>query len=201
MPGDEPFDRQFYDRYYRRRATTVHSPQECARLGAFVCAYVAYLGHPVRRVLDIGCGLGFWRPIIAKYFPKAKYLGVEYSEYTCEKYGWTRGSVVDFVSRQPCDLVICQGVLQYLDNRAALAAMANLATLAPGILFFEALTREDWQRNCDRERTDGDVHLRPASWYRRRLAANFTNCGGGIFTHRDSGIVSWELEILPVSRR
>jgi hypothetical protein len=56
------------------------------------------------------------------------------------------------------------------------------------------LTAEDWRDNCDRRATDGNVHLRPARWYRRRLERHFRVCGGGVFLHRDSGAVLYALE-------
>ncbi len=190
------FDRDYYERFYRDPKTTVYTLADVERLGAFVCAYIQHMDHKVLRVLDIGCGLGFWRPVITKYFPKVKYTGVEYSQYLCEEYGWTQGSVVDYEDKQSYDLVICQGVLQYLGHKDAAAAIANLATLCSGVLYLEALTTEDWETNCDQDRTDGTVHLRKASWYRRRLAPMFTNCGGGLFANRDSDIVLYELEKL-----
>ncbi len=64
--------------------------------GAFVSSYLKYLRVPVRRVLDVGCGVGLWRDIVAKHFPQASYHGVEVSEYLCRRYGWERGSVVDY---------------------------------------------------------------------------------------------------------
>jgi len=98
------------------------------------------------------------------------------------------------LGRATFDLVICQGVLQYLDDRTAARALANLARWTDGVLFLEALTRRDWRENCDRERTDGDVHLRDGAWYRRRLARHFQRCGGGVFVARAAGCSLFELE-------
>lgn len=188
------FDRAYYDRYYRDPKTRVSSPREIAQRGRFVCSYLAYMQQPVCTVLDMGCGVGAWRTVIAKHFPRARYTGVEVSEYLCAEYGWRRGSVVDFRARSPFDLVICQGVLQYLDARDAERAIDNLAHLCGGALFLEVLTREDWEHNCDRSVTDGEVWLRPAAWYRRRLARGFSNCGGGLFLGLRSPAVLYELE-------
>ncbi len=89
---------------------------------------------------------------------------------------------------------MCQGVLQYLDDRAAAKALANLARWTDGALYVEALTARDWRHNCDRTRTDGDVHLRPGDWYRRRLARHFLAGGGGVFVSKKSGVTLYELE-------
>ena len=193
-PSAERFDERYYDRYYRDRRTRVQSAREIAVLGRFVCAYLAHLGRPVRRVLDAGCGLGHWRAVIAEQHPRARYTGIEVSEYLCEQLGWTRASVADYRSHGRFDLVICQGVLQYLGDREAAAAISNLGRLCRGALYLEALTVEDWRHNCDRRATDGRVHLRAAEWYRKRLARDFCACGGGLYLHRDSDTVLYALE-------
>lgn len=190
----ETFDEQFYERFYGNPRTRVVSQKDIERLGGFVCAYLRHLDLPVRRVLDIGCGLGYWKNVIAHHLPKARYTGIEHSAYLCGKYGWQRGSVVDFRARRPSDLVICQGVLQYLGHRDAARAVENLTELCTGALYLEVLTTEDWEENVDRGRTDGQVHLRKAAWYRRRLANAFVNCGGGVFVRRDAEVAMFELE-------
>jgi SAM-dependent methyltransferase len=191
------FDESYYDRFYGARRPLREDREETVLLGDFVCAYLRYLGQPVRSVLDIGCGLGLFREVIAKHFPKARYLGVEYSEYLCRTYGWTRGSVVDFRARTPFDLVVCKDALQYLPPRQAAAAIDNLARLTRGALYFNVLTREDWEENCDQSRSNGDVYLRSGNWYRRRLARHFLDLGGGVFLRRDTPLVVWELEKRP----
>lgn len=188
------FDRAYYERFYGHPRTRASDAREVAVLGDFVCAYLRYLEQPVRRVLDIGCGLGFWQDAIRRHYPRARYTGVEISEYLCERLGWIHGSVVDFSARVPFDLVICNDVLQYLPHAEASAAIDNLARLSRGVLYFNLLTREDWEQNCDRERTNGEVHLRSAAWYRRRLRRRFVAVGGGLFVRRGSPIVLWELE-------
>jgi SAM-dependent methyltransferase len=159
-----------------------------------VCSYVDYLGLPVRHVLDAGCGLGRWRGVIAEHHPSARYTGIEVSEYLCAELGWTRASIAEYRPRARYDLVICQGVLQYLDDREADAALDNLAQLCRGVLYLEALTAEDWRDACDQRATDGAVHRRPAAFYRERLAKRFVALGGGLFVHEDAGIVLYALE-------
>lgn len=190
------FDKEYYDCFYGERRPLPEDAEETALLGDFVCAYLRYLGQPVRTVLDIGCGMGLWRAVIAKHFPRARYRGVELSRYLCRTHGWTHGSVVDFKARAPFDLVICNDALQYLSSAEATAAIDNLARLSRGALHFGVLTREDWEENCDPARTDGDVYLRSGAWYRRRLGKHFTNLGGGLFLRHDASAVIWELEKL-----
>jgi SAM-dependent methyltransferase len=195
------FDEAYYERYYLDPRTRAMGAEDFRLLGSFVCSYVRYLGQPVRRVLDLGCGLGFWREVLHEYFPDASYTGVEYSSHLCARYGWTYGSVVDYTAATPFDLVICQDVLQYLTREKAIEAVQNLARLCRGAVYFAVLTKKDWCENCDRHRTDGEVYLRTGAWYRRQLEPHFVNAGGGVFIGRDSPAVLYELETLPTALR
>lgn len=188
------FDAEFYRRFYGNPATRVASTADADRLGDFVCAYAAYLGVRVRRVLDAGCGLGQLRAPVLRRFPAARYTGLEVSEYLARRYGWVHGGLEDYRPRGAFDLVICHDVLQYLDDRAAARAVANLARLSRGLLYVSVLTLEDWRSAADRSRTDGDVHLRPVDWYRRRLDRAFLALGGGLFARRGRAPVLWALE-------
>jgi trans-aconitate methyltransferase len=188
------FDSSYYERYYRNPRTRVTTEREVQRLGRFVCSYLAHLDVSVQRVLDAGCGLGYWRGVVAEHYPRARYQGIEVSAYLCQELGWTQASIAEYRPRGRFDLVICQGVLQYLDASEADAAIENLGRLCRGALYLEALTAEDWRDNCDRHATDGKVHLRAAAWYRRRLARSFRACGGGVYLHKQADAVLYALE-------
>lgn len=193
------FDRAYYERYYRDPATRVTDRADVGKLARLVAAWTDYLDVPVRTILDVGCGVGHWRAAARTLWPRARWFGVEHSEYACRRHGWTRGSVVDLdpaqaLGRATFDLVICQGVLQYLGDRDAARALQNLARWCDGAMYFEALTRQDWEQHCDREHTDGAVHLRTGAWYRRRLARGFQDCGGCVFVSRRAGCTLFELE-------
>lgn len=190
------FDKAYYDRFYRDPDTRVASRASTGRLAAFVAHYLKHMALPVRRILDLGCGLGLWKAPMRKHFPGASYQGVEISDYLCSKHGWRKGSVVDYESSRPYDLVICQGVLQYLTSADARRAIRNLASLSRGAIYLEALTKADWRENCDQNATDGGVHLRSGSWYRRELSGYFRNCGGGLFLSHDACATLFELEYL-----
>jgi SAM-dependent methyltransferase len=190
------FDEAYYQKYYRNRRTRVADRESCALLANFVFSYLDYLRLPVERVLDIGCGTGLWRREVRRRYPAAEYVGVEKSEYACQKYGWEQGSVIDYHPTAAFDLVLCQGVFQYLNDAEAEAGLDNLSRLAPSALYLEFLTTEDWERNCNREITDGRVHLRSITWYRERLRRHFKNCGGGVFVAKSSPAVLYEIEAL-----
>ena len=188
------FDAAYYERFYADPRTCSVTDDEVARQVAFVTAYLKHMALDVRRILDLGCGLGMMQAPLMRGFPGARYQGVEYSEYLCKELGWQRGSVVNYRSRTPFDLVVCHDVIQYLDDDDAQRAINNLATLCRGALYLGVLTTEDWQENCDPARTDDQVVLRGTAWYRERLARHFVSAGGGVFVKSDAPVVLWALE-------
>lgn len=193
--SDSWFDEAYYERYYFDKKTSVVDPQHMERLGSFVCSYLKYLRVPVRRVLDVGCGIGLWRDIIARHFPQATFHGVEYSAYLCERFGWERGSVVDYRAEEPFDFVICQGVLPYLSAADLKRALHNFASLSQGALYIEAVSHEDWERDIlDETLTDPRLFRHRAELYRRGLSQGFTELGGGIWLQRDAEVPLFELE-------
>ena len=159
-----------------------------------IAAILVHARVPVRSILDAGCGMGLLRKPFAEALPRARYTGLDASEYLCARYGWTRGSVVDYAPRTPSDLVVCYDVLQYLGDRDAARAIANLKRLTRSALYVSALTREDWRANCDRKRTDRAVHLRAGAWYRRRLKRRFRYLGFGVWLRKDVTAIVWDME-------
>lgn len=188
------FDRHYYQRFYFDPRTAVASRAEVLARARLITGCVQYLGVPVGKILDAGCGIGQLRTPLLRAFKRARYLGLEYSEYLCHRYGWRQGTIEGFRSRERFDLVICYDVLQYLSAPAARRAIANLARLCRGALYFGALTREDWRENCDRTRTDPITGLRSGDWYRRELSRAFRPIGCGMWLKRDLPVTLWNLD-------
>jgi SAM-dependent methyltransferase len=188
------FDADFFARFYGDPATRVADAGDAQRLAGLIAGVAGYLELPVRRILDAGCGVGLLRAPLERRFPGARYEGLEVSPFLCRKYGWHQGSLADFSAAKAYDLVVCHDVLQYLDDRSAARALANLARLARGALYFSVLTRRDWRHSADQSRTDRDVHLRSADWYRRRLRRGFRHVAGGVHVVRGMKPILWELE-------
>jgi 2-polyprenyl-3-methyl-5-hydroxy-6-metoxy-1,4-benzoquinol methylase len=187
------FDKSYYDRFYRDPATRAVTPAASRRQAAFVAAYLRHLELPVRRILDVGCGVGTTLRALGREFPRATLHGVELSEYLCRRYGWTQGSVTEFGASTPFDLVVCNDVLAYLNDRDCSRAIDNLAKLCRGAVCLGILTADDAEL-YDPHRTDPRQYRRPAAWYRRRLARHFVNVGGGLHLRRDADVVVWTLD-------
>ena len=189
----ERFDRAYFDRFYRHPETRAASVHDAEIEAQFVAAYMRHLRVDVRQIVDVGCGLGRMLKALARLFPKAVVRGVDSSDYLCRTYGWERATLPDFAPGRPFDLVVCQDVLAYLDESDAAAAIRTFGRIARNALYFGVLAEEDLAL-CDPARTDTDVYLRPASWYRRRLARHFEPVGGGLWLKKPVDAVIWTLD-------
>jgi 2-polyprenyl-3-methyl-5-hydroxy-6-metoxy-1,4-benzoquinol methylase len=188
------FDQDYYQRFYYNPRTAVTSRAEMRARGRMIAACVEYVGLPVKSILDAGCGVGLLKAPLTRAFPAAQYVGLEYSEYLCKRYGWRQGSVATLRTRERFDLVVCYDVLQYLGVPEARRAIANLSRVCRGALYFGALTTEDWRDNCDQSRTDRIPGLRPGSWYRRELNRAFRPVGCGVWLKRGVNLTLWDLD-------
>ena len=137
----EPFGEAFFRRFYLNPKTRVVTGKEMIRRADLIAAFANHGELQVRTILDVGCGLGLMRDQLLRHFPRAKYTGLEVSQYLCDKHGWTQGSAATFESPRPFDLVVCYDVFQYLPVRPAAAGLRNLARLCHGVLHFGAPTR------------------------------------------------------------
>jgi SAM-dependent methyltransferase len=190
----ERFDEAYFDRYYERLESRVHGPTEVGHLVRGIAGLAAYWGIPVTSVLDVGAGPGFYRDAVLREFPGAKYTSIDISPVACARYGHTQASVVDYAPGEVFDLVVCQGVLQYLPSALCHKALKNLDKLCAGLLYLEALTVHDVEEVADLSKTDDDVFLRTGEWYRRRLQPNFVTVGAGLHCSRRATSVFFELE-------
>jgi SAM-dependent methyltransferase len=193
-PAATRFDQAYYRRFYFNPRTAVISRAEVQARARLIAAFARHIGLPVRRILDAGCGTGAMRSRLLRSLPRSVYVGLEASDYLCVRYGWEQGLIENYRAPVMFDLVVCYDVLQYLNAASAAAAIANFARLCRGLLYVTVLTRQDWRQNCDRRRTDPNVHLRSGAWYRRRLRRHFREIGAGFWLARSSPLSIWELE-------
>ena len=194
MKKKQTFDAAYYRRFYLRATTRAMSKPETERRAAVVASVVSQLELPIKRILDMGCGLGWFRRTLLSEFPKSSYTGVEYSHYLCEEMGWQHGSVVNYQGRGQFDLIICCDVLQYLDDDAATHAIENLARLCRGALYLHVPTKQDWRSLMDPTGTDANVHVRSGRWYQQRIRKYFKHLGNGILIKRETEVLQWELQ-------
>jgi trans-aconitate methyltransferase len=188
----EHFDAAFYERFYGRRP--VHSRRQIAHLGHGVMSFASWWRIPIRSVLDVGAGKGFWRDWLAETHPTVKYHGIDASEYACRRFHHELADIAVWQPRRKHGLVVCQSVLQYLDDTDAANAIGTLAAACRGLLLFDAPTIADRDTVIDPSYTDLDVHWRTGDWYRKRLAAGFSEIGGGMWVLRECPAVFYELE-------
>ena len=190
----DPFDADYYERFYGSSQTRVHSAQDVAKLCTAVVSFVEWWQHPVRTVLDVGAGVGLWRDWFTKKRPRAVYRSTEYSAHACRAYGHEQRDITRWRAKETFDLVICQGVLPYLDEEGAERAIENLAAMTGGFLYLEAITKRDLREVCDSSRTDVKVYERTGAWYRARLREHYLEAGCGLWCKKDAGILFYELE-------
>jgi 2-polyprenyl-3-methyl-5-hydroxy-6-metoxy-1,4-benzoquinol methylase len=188
------FNLAYFRKFYLNASTRVVTAAEMRSRAALIAGVLRQCQIPVRSILDAGCGIGLMRKPFKELLPRARYVGLETSQYLCTRFGWIQGSITDFAQRVPFDLVVCYDVLQYLSDPEAARAIVNIAKLTRAALYVSALTTEDWRENCDRSRTDRAVHLRSGAWYRRRLNKSFRYVGFGIWVRKNVTAILWEME-------
>lgn len=177
----------------------MHGARDVGHLAAGVAGIAAWLGVEVRSVLDVGAGPGLWGRWFRRHRPGVQYRAVDVSDHACRVYGHERRDISSWRTARGFDLVVCQSVLQYLDDAAAARAIENLGRMCHGLLYLETVARED-APNLDLERTDTNIHVRPAAWYRVRLARHFVQVGAGLWAARRARIALYALEAAPRAR-
>jgi trans-aconitate methyltransferase len=123
-----------------------------------------------------------------------RYHGLDVSQHACRRYGHEHADIVSWKPRGTYDVVVCQSVLQYLDDTDATTAVQTLAVACRGLLVLEVPTIADRDTAIDPTCTDLDVNWRTGTWYRKRLARGFTEVGAGLWLSHSSSAVLFELE-------
>lgn len=185
------FDDQYYQRFYG--LVGVHDHEQIGHLAAAVHEMCAWWGVPPSSVLDVGAGVGMWRDWYRAQHPRVKVRSVDISEHACAQWGHELRDIATWKPSKKFDLVICHGVLHYLDEPAAVSAIANLGAATRNVLYLELPTAHDLAEVVDPELTDMDVHHRSGEWYRSRLNVHFQQAGAGLWV-RHGTVPLYELE-------
>lgn len=163
------YDRAYFDHWYRgrNRVSTRDEVRRKVSLAIATCEY--FLHRSLRSVLDVACGEGAWQPHIKDLRPRAKYVGLDPSDYAVERFGASRnirkaafGELATARLRRPFDLIVCSDALHYIADDEIRAGLPEIVRLAGGVLFLEVLTADD--------DIIGDLNgmiRRPAAWYRK----------------------------------
>lgn len=190
---EERFDAAYYRRWYGKRPV-----QTAARIGHLVDATLAmakWWGIPIRSVLDVGAGPGWWGRHLAEHHPKVRYTGVDVSAHACASFGHQQRDIATWTPSKRFDLVVCQGTLHYLADASCRAAIANLADATRGLLLLEIPTADDLRDGTIvADASDLDAYWRPAAWYRRHLRLELTELGCGLHVPGDSPHLFYALE-------
>jgi SAM-dependent methyltransferase len=142
----------------------------------------------VRSVLDVGCGEGNWSTVLREIRPRARYLGVDGSEYAVRRFGARRnirlgtlGTINEIGLSGPFDLILCLGVLNYVAADELRRGLKHLRTLSGGVAYLEIFTRAD-----DASGDFTKSKAPPAAWYREVIRrAGFVALGLHCYLPRD----------------
>lgn len=194
------FDQAYYDRFYLSPKTRVISADEHAHLARFVFEFAKYNGIEIESVLDVGAGVGLWKRWIAKNSKNTTYLGTEVSKVMCKEHGYLNKDIARWRDRNEHDLIICQGVLQYLPDPDVAPAVANLAAMSRGLLYAEITTRLDLRERTDTEKTDSNIFVRNGSYYKGILQKHFVQIGAGLWWNKELPLPFYELEMAAAAK-
>jgi len=192
------YDRAYFDRWYRNPRTRIHVRAAVERKVALAVAATEHLiQQPVRRVLDVACGEGTWQPILARLRPRARYTGVDSSEFAVRRWGRRRnlrlGTFGDLGSlglEGPFDLIVCSDALHYVPDLELAPGLAALRSLLGGVAWIELFTSADSITGDFRE-----MKRRSPAFYDRLLQrAGLVHCGLFAFVRDDfaPGVTAFE---------
>jgi predicted TPR repeat methyltransferase len=189
------FDEAYYHRFYEDPKTRVTSAEEHDALAQFVFAFARYNKVEIKSVLDIGAGTGLWKRWVEKNAKGVAYTGTEVSQAMIKKHGYVHRDIARWRDRKRHDLIVCQGVLQYLPDPDVAPAVANIAAMSRGLVYIEITTRADLRERVDTIRTDSDIFVRNGSYYRGILSKQLVNIGCGLWWPKDREPPFFELEM------
>jgi SAM-dependent methyltransferase len=192
------YDRQYFDKWYRHPRHRVKTRHDMKRQLGFIVAAAEYmLDRPVRSVLDVGCGEGQWSVILKALRPRARYVGVDGSEYAVRRYGARRnlrlgtlGTIGAIDLSGPFDLVLALGVLNYVAPDELLRGLRQLRKLSCGLVYLEIFTNADEATGDFRKSA-----ARSPAWYRQLVRrAGFVSLGLHCYLPRELASYAAALE-------
>jgi len=155
-------------------------------------------------VLDVGSGEGQWSAILKVLRPRAKYVGVDGSEYAIRRFGARRnlrlgtlGTIGSLGLDGPFDLILCLGVLNYVAADELTRGLRQLRKLSGGLVYLEIFTNADEATGDFRKSA-----ARSPTWYRSVIRrAGFVPLGLHCHLPRDLASHAAALERADAPRR
>ena len=116
-------------------------------------------------LLDFGCGLGDALPVYRRYFPQAKFLGMDVSEHAVRKCRQRYGDIAQFMQGEAAqapeaDIIVTSNVLEHLDDDIGVAR----TLLAKCQRLFVVVPYREWPLDAEHVRSYDDASfsaLRP----------------------------------------
>lgn len=183
------FGQAYFDKWYRNPAHRVGTPADLARQIQFTVSAAEYLlARPIRSVLDVGCGEGRWEPVVRRLRPKARYTGVDPSDYVLRRFGTRRNiqrgtfsTLGQIGLTGPFDLIVSCSVINYLPRDEVVRGLRNVAQLLGGLAYLEIFASTDDAAGDRRE-----WYAESPAWYRGAFArAGLVSCGLHCYVGRD----------------
>lgn len=196
------YDRRYFDHWYRGGNAAGGKALLQRKVALAVAMAEYYLGRPLRRVLDVGCGEGAWRAPLLALRPRLEYLGVDASTYAIARHGARRnlrlarfGDLQSLRWQAPVDLLVCADVLHYVRGDELRRGLSGFAELCSGMAWIEVFCRGD--------AIDGDRNgfvARSATAYRRAFAeAGLMPCGSHGYLTPTLATQAVALEVFPAT--
>lgn len=143
------YDRGYFDRWYRDRR--IASAADLVRTVALAVAITEQvLARPIRSVLDVGAGEGRWQPLLRRLRPRARYAGVDSSEWAVGRWAQRRNlrlGSIDMLDQlgldAPFDLIVASDILHYLPTPLLSAGVKQIVALLGGVAFLPTFTAHD----------------------------------------------------------
>ncbi len=179
MSSTKAYDEAYFNKWYRNprhRVSTSATLERKVFLAVGVAEY--YLGRPVGRVLDVGCGEGQWRPVLKKLRPGIRYTGIDPSEYAIRRFGRRRNLLRGSFGNLPLlrgsdDLLICSDTLYYVPDDELIIGLEILVQRLVGIAFLEA-----YPSDIEFDGDTSGMFPRSAAFYRKLFRhAGLVPCG------------------------
>ena len=179
------FDQAYYEKFYTKTTTPVSTPTRVRGIARVVGALARFHELPVRSVLDLGCGLGYWRRAARGMGARLRVLGRrgERVPLPTVRLGARRGRVVRRAGRgaRPRRL---RGRAR-VPRRPRVRARDRQHRPAPRrMAYIEATTNDDWRKRAVPSLSDRALRPRPADWYKRELGKHFIMVGAGLFVKK-----------------